>query len=204
MPKAGSGNGGVNVAPNYQDGAMLANDHEFYLYGGTSANIPIYKTQDATDVIGYRLTQYSDAEVPPQFNPAVIFGELTDGVTRYVTYGGGANAPSENKAWYFGGMRAPSAGPIFTGSSNKTVTATESSQFLITLDMKTQFYEKWSNTSIPSKIAIRANPEVVWVPVGEQGILAVLGGVVYPSYANTSAISSNEGQNVSSWHGRPP
>jgi len=194
MPKAGSGNGGLDVAPNYQDGAMLANDHEFYLYGGTSLNISIYKMQDATDVIGYRLTQYSDSPIPPQFNPAVIFGELTDGVTRYVTYGGGANAPSEHKAWYFGGMRAPSAGPIVTGSSNENVTATEDSQFLITLDMKSQFYEKWYNTTIPSKIAVRANPEVVWVPVGEQGILAVLGGVVYPEYATTSGKSSNEGQ----------
>ncbi|KAH7031070.1 uncharacterized protein B0I36DRAFT_349202 [Microdochium trichocladiopsis] len=196
MPKVGSGNAGTNVAPNYADGAMLANDHEFFLYGGTSQNIPIYRPQAGNEIVGYRLSQYTTAAVPGQFFPGGFFGLLPDTVTRYITFGGGASAPSENKAWYFSGMRSASGGPIFSSFSNKTIAPTNTSQTLITLDMGQQNFETWSNTTVPNKITARANPEVVWVPVGPQGILAVLGGVTFPDYATAAGVSEDAGQSM--------
>ncbi|KXJ92352.1 hypothetical protein Micbo1qcDRAFT_162603 [Microdochium bolleyi] len=194
MPKGGSGNAGTNIAPNYQDGAMLANDHEFFLYGGAHRQSAIYKPQAADDVLGYRLSQYIDSATPGQFFPGAFNGQLPPNITRYVTYGAAANAPSEQKAWYVGGMRSASSGPLFTMTYNETFLATNASQHLITLDMTRQNFEKWSNVSIPPAMMARANPEAIWVPVGEQGILAVVGGVTFPSYSTGRNRSVNPGQ----------
>lgn len=196
MPKVGNGNAGTNVAPNYQDGAMLANDHEFFLYGGAARQSTIFKPQAADDIIGYRLTQYTNAAVAGQFFPGGFNGQLPTGITRYVTYGGAANAPSEQKAWYVGGMRSASSGPLFHLTYNETVLATNASQQLITLDMASQNFETWSNDTMPKDVMARANPEVVWVPVGEKGILAVIGGVTFPSYSTGRNRSVNPGQSV--------
>lgn len=196
FPKAGASNGATNVAPNYVDGALLANDHEFFLYGGLTPQSIIFKPQDANEITGFGLTPYGCAG--QVFNAGGYNADLTDGVTRYVTFGGAANAPSENKAWYFGGMRSASHGLMYASTINQTVMPTEVSNTLITLDLKSQGFETWSNNSkIPENVKARANPEVVWVPVGEQGILTVIGGVTFPGYANIFGNSSNPAQSVS-------
>jgi hypothetical protein len=63
--------------------------------------------------------------------------------------------------------------------------------------MREQFSEKWNNITLPDKIHGRANPEVVWVPIGKQGILVVLGGVVYPQWTTPTSKSDNETESVS-------
>ncbi|KAI0198936.1 hypothetical protein F4808DRAFT_451714 [Astrocystis sublimbata] len=185
-------NAAANIKPNYYDGAMLANDHEFFLYGGLLANTKEYSPPDADDVLYYRDSDYG---VPkPAFKPSFANGQLPDNFTRYVTYGGAANAPSENKAWYFGGSRSPSWGPIFQPSINGSLNPSEVADTLITLDLSVSQSEKWSNVTLPSKIPGRANPSVVWVPVGKQGILVVLGGVAYPEYSTGFGASDNPAQ----------
>ncbi len=174
---------------------MLANDHEFYLYGGLLRRTDAYSPPDANEVLSYQISQYGAPK--GAFQKGFTQEELPDGITRYVTYGGAANAPSENKAWYFGGMRAASWGPIFYPSSNDSINPTNASNTLITLDMSVQLQETWKNVTLPDKIKGRADPELVWVPVGEQGILVVLGGVSYPDFNNPSANSQNEAQSVS-------
>jgi hypothetical protein len=65
------------------------------------------------------------------------------------------------------------------------------SDYLITLDLAEQGEEKFSNDTLPPDIPGRANPELVWVPVGSRGILVALGGVVYPDFVNTLGNSTN-------------
>lgn len=195
ISKAPNGNAANNFAPNFYDGAMLANDNEFFLYGGLLRRTDAYSPPDAKDALSYQISQYGPAK--PAFRPGFVQAELPDGLTRYITYGGAASAPSENKAWYFGGMRSPSWGPIFYPSANASINPSNTSHTLITLDMEIQQQETWSNVTLPPEIKGRADPELVWVPVGEQGILVVLGGVTYPEFNNPTANSQNEAQSVS-------
>lgn len=191
LSKAPSGGAANNFAPNYFDGAMLGNDHEWFLYGGLLTLTDAYdSTPAADDVLGYQVSQYGVEK--PAFKPGFVKYELPDNLTRYLTFGGAANAPSENKAWYFGGMTSTSGGEIFYPSSNTSLNPTNYSNTLITLDMATQQSETWDNDTLPDHIKSRANPELVWVPIGEQGILVVLGGVTYPEFAAGSHISKNE------------
>ncbi|KAI1748219.1 hypothetical protein F4782DRAFT_543001 [Xylaria castorea] len=183
------GDAANNLKPNYYDGAMLANDYEFFLYGGLLMNTKDYVPPDADEVLYYRASDYG---VPkPAFLPGFGRGKLPDDLTRYVTYGGAANAPSENKAWYFGGSRSPSWGPIYTPSGNDSTNPNNVSDTLITLDLSESQSEKWTNATLPPGIPSRANPSVVWVPVGQQGILVVLGGVAYPQYSTSTQMSLN-------------
>jgi hypothetical protein len=195
LSKAPNGNAATNIAPNYLDGAMLANDHEFFLYGGLLRRGGAYNPPDGDEVLGYRASQYGTPK--GSFFSGFFDDTLAENVTRYVTYGGAASAPSENMAWYFGGLRAPSAGPIFQPTANNSINPLNTSDTLITLNMNVQFEESWTNETLPDEIKSRANPELVWVPVGEQGILVVIGGVSYPEYNNAASTSLNEAQNVS-------
>ncbi|KAK7748643.1 hypothetical protein SLS53_000664 [Cytospora paraplurivora] len=189
ISKSGSGLA-TNLAPNYFDGALLANDDEFYLYGGLLAEDDAYTPPDADEVLKYEGYQYSVNK--PAWKPQFLEADLTGNLTRYIAYGGAANVPSENKAFYFSGMQSPDHGPVYYPGSNESLTAINVSNTLITLDLSTQRSEKWSNVTLPSSIPGRANPELVWVPVGSEGILVALGGVVYPDFDNDILVSENE------------
>ncbi|KAI1172729.1 hypothetical protein F4777DRAFT_601324 [Nemania sp. FL0916] len=191
MSKALGGGAANNFGPNYVDGAMLANDHQFYLYGGLLRDTAIYNAPDADDVLSYRASDYG---LPKDFEAGFVQADLPDGMTRYVTYGGAANAPSENKAWYFGGYRSSSWGPIFEPGLNDSLSPQAVSNTLVTLDLSSSQTQKWTNSTLDPKIPSRANPSAVWVPVGEQGILVVLGGVSYPYYNTDNSTSLNAAQ----------
>lgn len=196
ISKAPNGNAANNLAPNFLDGAMLANDDEFYLYGGLIRKTETLTAPHADDILGYQLYQYGVYR--DSWRKGFVSDTLDDGMTRYVAYGGAANAPSENKAYYFGGMRSPTGGPIYDQSLNTTLIPTNVSDTLITLDMTTQTSAKWSNaTTLEHGVEGRASPELVWVPVGAQGILVALGGVTYPNFVNPSLMSENSQQSVS-------
>ncbi|KAI0404594.1 hypothetical protein F4802DRAFT_615466 [Xylaria palmicola] len=194
LPKVPGGGAANNIGPNYVDGAMLANDHEFFLYGGLLKNTMAYAPPDGDDVLTYQASNYG--LVREGFRPGFLNDKLPGDITRYVTYGGAANAPSENKAWYFGGSRSRLWGPIYQPSNNNSLNPLNTSNTLITLDLGIQQSEKWTNDTLPNSVPSRANPSVVWVPVGEQGILVVLGGVTYPYYSTSSQASLNEAQSV--------
>ncbi|KAI0111974.1 hypothetical protein F4814DRAFT_450645 [Daldinia grandis] len=193
-PIATGPNGGAanNLAPNYYGGALLANDHEFFTYGGLITLTSGDSSPDAEASVEYVASLYGADK--PSYNTGVHYRELPEGVTRYVTNGGAVSAPSENKAWYFGGYRSESFGPIYAGGISENITASNTSSYLITLDMATQTQETWDNATLGQHTPSRADPSVVWVPVGEQGILVVLGGVTYPGYLNNDMHSTNEAQ----------
>lgn len=191
ISKGSNGYAANNVAPNFHDGALLANDDEFYLYGGTLIMTGSYSLPGADTVLGYQASQYGPSR--ESFRPGFLNGQLPDNMTRYITFGGSANAPSENKAWYFGGYRSPSGGPIYE-YYNSTFDPSTVSDTLISLDMSDQQNVVWTNSTLPHGTPSRANPSVVWVPVGEQGILVVIGGVTYPDYITSNRTSANAAQ----------
>lgn len=189
LSKVLGGNSQANEdSPNYVDGALLANDAEFWFYGGQpELLIKPYPTKSS--VLGYEAYQYG--VLSSGFKPGYVANRLLpDDVSQYVTFGGAARAPSENLAWYFSGATSESNGLIPKVSDN-TDSPTKISNYLITLNMTDQLFETWSNKSLPPDIKGRASPEVVWVPVGVQGILVALGGVVFPEYANVTRVSQN-------------
>lgn len=199
LSKARGGTGNSNgAAPDFYDGAMLANDAQFYMYGGSVfQNLELYDNPDADFVLGYQAYQYGPDKAA--WKPSFDDTALDKDVNRFITYGGAANAPSENKAWYFSGMTSPSRGEITTNPNlNGSTTAQNVSDTLILLDMKVQFSEEWINKTLPNDVKGRANPEIVWVPVGEQGILVVLGGVVYPEWVTLTRKSEDADASVSS------
>jgi len=181
-PNSGAAN---NFAPQYYDGALFANDGEFFTYGGLLTQSDAFEAPRADSVLGYEKYWYGPAG--KQFTPGFIAGELPNNVTRYVTYGGSVNVPSENKGYYFGGMKQSRSGPIFYPSANTSLNPDTYSNTLISIDMANQQNEVWTNETVPSNIPGRANPELVWVPVGNKGLLIAIGGVVDPVYAQPAS-----------------
>jgi hypothetical protein len=183
-----------NRAPNYEDGALLYNNEQFFLYGGL-----LQRTGTAEPPPGDQVLSYEKYPQGPSltFSPDFINKPLGENTTRYVAYGGAASAPSENLAWYFSGLRSPTWGPINTVAGAKVNTsASEVARTLITLDMAERRAETFTNDTLPSKIPGRANPELVWVPVGERGILVALGGVVFPDFVSVVGKSTDEEASV--------
>ncbi|KAI8960056.1 hypothetical protein F5Y11DRAFT_349897 [Daldinia sp. FL1419] len=180
-----------NLAPNNYDGALLGNDHEFFAYGG------VVRLDDSESPLTPNAVVEFVASIYGADKPGLRMGphldSITGNISRYITNGGAVSAPSENKAWYFGGYRSESWGPIYEASPDDNTTASNTSDYLITVDLATQQEETWKNETLGSTPS-RADPSVVWVPVGEQGILVVLGGVTYPSYLNFNDKSTNEAQ----------
>ncbi|KAK0619948.1 hypothetical protein B0T14DRAFT_220847 [Immersiella caudata] len=192
VSKVSEGTAAKNLAPNYVDGAMLGNHEEWFLYGGLLRETKEFSPPAAANVLAYQKYQYGVQK--DGFLPGFVYDDLPEDMTRYLAYGASAAAPSENKAWYFSGLRAQGYGPIYEPGFNETLTATNVSNTLITLDMATQLQEVWKNDTLPADIPGRANPELVWVPVGKQGILVALGGVVFPDFSSHLSKSPNEAE----------
>ncbi|KAI9840369.1 MAG: hypothetical protein M1837_001670 [Sclerophora amabilis] len=187
-----------NVAPNYFDGMMFANDHEFFLYGGLLRDTESIRPPPATSVFGYERFQYGP--VRESWEPGFLNAQLPDdgSLTRYVTSGAGVNVPSEDLGFYFSGLRREDWGDIRNlgrSSYNATTIATS----LISVDMFTMRSENWANDSLPSEIAGRAGAELAWIPTNSRGVLIAIGGVINPEWAYTSQSDQNtvESQNTS-------
>lgn len=190
-----SGDGAANNnAPTYFDGAMLANDDDYFLYGGLLTETDQNTEPDANEITEWRGYDYGVEK--PQFAQGFQTVKPTN-LTRYIAYGGAANVPSENLAFYFSGMRAPDSGEIYYPTGDENSTASVVSDTLITLNMAIQDSETWENATIPDDIPGRANPELVWVPTGEKGILVALGGVVYPEFISGFHVSDDPTASVS-------
>jgi hypothetical protein len=162
---------------------MFANDDEWITYGGLTKFTDAYKPQDGDSIAAYQAYQYGP--VRSQFQPGYALQSLTNGVTRYISNGAGVSIPSENLGFYFSGLRSASKGPIYyqPGTRNASQMANYTSNTLISVDMRTQGQEKWSNVTLPTTVPGRANAELVWVPVSNRGILVAIGGVINPSFA---------------------
>ena len=187
MTKGSDGGPANNIGPNYVDGTMFANDYEWWTYGGVLDLTASYTPPAASSVALYELYTTAPGTF---FKPGFVLGNLPANITRYVTYGAGVSVPSENLGFYFGGLRSETAGEIFWPAANESTNADQISPTLIELNMTLipQGQARWNNYTLPSSVASRASGELVWVPVGENGILIAVGGVtnlVYSSLSNS-------------------
>lgn len=162
---------------------MLANDEEFFLYGGALGSTNGALPPPANSADAYKLFAASP-DSPFQFG--ILESALSDGTTRYISYGASANAPSENLGFYFSGLRTAGFGVIDYLSSNESLNADVESTTLIQLNMTQQGSPVWSNNSLPPSVLPRAGAEIVWLPLSEKGILVAIGGVVDPVFASVN------------------
>jgi hypothetical protein len=193
----GGGGDANNIGPQYYDGAMLANDGEYAAYGGLLLNTAAYTLPGPHDVELYDAFWYGAPR--DNFAPGFVDAPLPSNVTRYVTAGAGVSVPSENKGFYFSGLRSASSRPIFALSGNESTNADVVSNTLISVDLSQQRSESWANNTLPADVPGRANAELAWVPVSTQGLLVAIGGSVDPefAYANLSLTDAQKAQDVS-------
>ena len=155
--------------------------------------IPITDSYDnpphASDILEYESYQYGPAKT--DWEAGFLIGSMDD-VTRYVTNGAGASAPSEQLGFYFSGMRAEDWGPVH----DVPPTANTSSHKLISVDMSKMRDEVWSNSTIHKDVPARASGELVWVPVADSGVLIAIGGVKYPEDLFHGLSDDQEDENV--------
>ncbi|PSR92183.1 hypothetical protein BD289DRAFT_481204 [Coniella lustricola] len=173
----------------YHAGATLANDDEYFLYGGSYVSNTANDEPPGDTVLEYQQYGYG---IDQAFSAGWLTPGLPDGITQYVAYGAAASVPSENLAFLFSGLHAPDFGPIIYPVNEDSTSASEPSNTLISVDFSTQDQEKWSNYTLPDNVQGRASAELVWVPVGKQGVLVAIGGVVDPAFASVSTVSENE------------
>lgn len=171
---------------------MFANDGEFITYGGIVAARDAYEPPPGDEALVYE--KYDYGAPGRRFNEQ-FRGLKLENLTRYVTSGAGVSAPSENKGFYFSGMRAANFGPIFppqTRAPKNVSNPNTLSNTLITVDMSTQFEETFTNATLPGDIPARAGGELAFVPVGKEGVLVAIGGVVEPIWLDPSAKLDSE------------
>ena len=148
----------------------------------TNASTPLA----STEVLGYEAYQYGPYR--QSWSPGFYEGTLPSGVNQYITNGAGVTAASENLGFYFSGMRASDWGPIFYNTDFADTPA----DTLIEIDMSTMRNEIWTNSTLPSDIIPRANAELVWLPVSDQGVLVAIGGVTAPEEISPSGLNSSQ------------
>ncbi|GAA3287267.1 hypothetical protein GCM10020218_050540 [Dactylosporangium vinaceum] len=105
-------------------------------------------------------------------------------MTWHITNGAGVTSPSENLGLYISGVHAPGWSETLDDGNLRNL-----SQRMITVDMSEMQRPKFANVSIPSHVKPRANAEAVWVPVADQGIVVLIGGVTYPEQLYTKLSS---------------
>lgn len=134
---------------------------------------------------------YQSGPYRENFKPSWNQETLPENVTRYITNGAGASAPSENLGFYFSGMRADDWGEFTLSYGARTL-----ADSFITVDMSNLGNANWTNATLPSYIPPRANAELVWVPVSDSGVLVAIGGVVQPAefWSNTGLNSSQKAE----------
>jgi hypothetical protein len=133
--------------------------------------------ESSSTVLNYRLHPVDGQTI---FTPGPDTGVELDGVTNYVTAGGWTSAASESKAWYFSGIRSATWGPLAGGTridGNDPRAPTQRSDVLISADLSVPGKATWTNTTLPTTVEPRINPNIVWIPVSMQGILLAIGGV---------------------------
>lgn len=149
-------------------------DFQLYVHRGVSRNTDSSDPAPEDRVLSYDAYQYGAYK--SVWAAGWTQESLSENVTRLITNGAAASAPSENLGFYFSGMRASDWGEFTLDDSNANATA----DTLITVDMSIMRSGEWSNTTLPSYIPGRSNAELVWVPVSDSGVLVAIGGVIDP------------------------
>lgn len=122
----------------------------------------------------------------PLYDPTVPNTQLGLPITNYApesgtflprTNGAGANAPSENLGFYFGGMWNSNGDKFF-----QSVPPQNRSTDLIKVNTVKQQNAEWKANELNESITPwRAEGGLVWLPASTQGLLLAIGGVTAPA-----------------------
>ncbi|ETN46419.1 uncharacterized protein HMPREF1541_00603 [Cyphellophora europaea CBS 101466] len=167
---------GNTIGTEWLDGYMFHDDDEFYAYGGAYINRELLSSRTVACVV---YDEQEGEEVDP-VQPNPLYAPEGGSFIRSIAYGAGASVPSENLSFYFGGMQMQDGSQIgyFRRPSDRMVV----SRTLITVDTAEQKNADWQYIDPTSDtILTRAHARMVWIPVGEQGLLIVVGGVLAPT-----------------------
>ncbi|KAJ5472141.1 hypothetical protein N7539_008710 [Penicillium diatomitis] len=169
---------------NFRSGAMFGSDEEILLYGGVTRETDT-KSSNSANLLGYR-----SATHPSELNTGYFFNStLPSTISESVTSGSQVSVPSESLAFYFGGMRGKDWGQISSDDGSADTAATT----LIMVNMGISGDQKvWKNFSLPTSVVSRADSQMVWIPVSERGILAVIGGVLNPQNIFPTGLSVSQ------------
>lgn len=111
-----------------------------------------------------------------------------------IALGSTASVPVKNQrqAFYFSGMHTLNSDPLLYGLMSEELVPAKS---LIMADFSTLGNASWTNLTLPAEVLPRARSQIVWVPVGSQGLLVALGGVPYPPDLFTNFTSEQQDAN---------
>ncbi|KAI1981497.1 hypothetical protein LOZ51_006833, partial [Ophidiomyces ophidiicola] len=171
-PVNGAGN---NIAPTYVDGAMFATENEFMLFGGLLRLTDSQSPPNSNQLLSYERYFWGPKGVT-NWKQGFLQSRTNHNVTRYITHGAGVSVPSENRGYYFSGMRGKDWGEISFPEPKANSTANT----LISVDMAEWRGEQWSNSTLPENIPPRGKSELTWIPVSDSGVLVAVGGVPHP------------------------
>lgn len=180
---------------------LFFNTYEFYTFGYVQANTALPSINNGsglptkrpgpmdTSIVQGTLYQppsgafdANDTNVGP-WNPSEngVAGQSLANVSSYVTNGAWTSAPSENRAWWLGGMEALNKGPIrSTPSTNKTDAANTTSRRFIQADLRNPGNAILTDLDLPDTVQTSAEGALIWLPYGRRGILLAFGGVSHP------------------------
>ena len=170
---------------------MFANDFSFILYGGYqpfSANAPAPPPPTQFSVYEEFLQGPARTWVAGYTNMDI---DAASNTNVYVGSGAGVNVRELNMSYYFSGLHSETWGLIKgPGVTIDPWIANVTSHQLISVDMSSQLSPVWKNVTTPATARPRVNPEMVFVPVGDNGVLIVVGGVLWPDWMTDSTGAS--------------
>lgn len=139
----------------------------------------------------------------PKYNPGINFAvsydshyepNLPEPVTTNVTHGAGTSVADLHMGFYFSGLQTPQGdGLVAFGTDRASVTY----DHLLKVEMTPLHLAKWHELPLPDNVAGRGGAGMAWLPVSNQGLLVVIGGVQYPvdaygpGYFNTTMVLQN-------------
>ncbi|KMP07146.1 hypothetical protein CIHG_00007 [Coccidioides immitis H538.4] len=195
---------GSSLARNYMDGAMFASENEFILYGYVCIEIIIGATSDCPSGLVSRTNPnplpYSDQilsyeryfwgpEGVTTWSQGFVDSRTNNDVTRYITHGASVSVPSENRGYYFSGLRGEDWGEISIPSPKPDRAANT----LISVDMTEWRGEQWTNNT-KFNVTPRGKAELSWIPVSDAGVLIAVGGVPYPETSLRTPVPTQDQQ----------
>ena len=163
-----------DASPDYYSGSVFSSNFETYSFGGLLRDTDRSSLPSADATLGYQV-------YPSSGSAGFVEGKLTAGVTRFVTGGAGVSVQSEALGFYFSGVQRHDGGDI-RRSGRAEYNATAPAAYMIKANLGTVGQATWTNETLPDYIAPRADAELAWIPVAQQGLLLAFGGAASPEW----------------------
>ncbi|KAF8473258.1 hypothetical protein BDZ91DRAFT_830892 [Kalaharituber pfeilii] len=164
---------------NVMAGALLGDDYSWIQYGGMIFSGNDVSRRDPDDVEKFDVTKDPSNPTEAWEGDRRFANDVAlNGVHNWIVAGAVAISPGGKKSWWFSGIRGKDWEEV-QYSRRSTKAPAGLSRYLIESDLSNQQRPTFKNITINDleKVPPRAGASMVFLPVGKQGMLAVLGGV---------------------------